>query len=544
MSEHKRFKRAGQRPASLDGFVSDGRSLGSQAHQSYQPKQAKNAPRLGSVNKRSDGFHPLSQSSGSLGRSPESIEAESLLNEPILLDSEEVEKNKRRHYFGHRRPRLHKFVRRAGMLTALLVLVGGTYFAYKFIVTEHNVLRGGGGAPALAETVDINKLKGEGDGRINVLLLGIGGPGHQGADLTDTIMLASIDPVNHKTALLSIPRDLWVKIPGDGFQKINAAYPYGKEGSKSKNDTKQIQDGLNELDQTLSPIIGVPIHYHAIVDFSAFKSMVDAVGGVSFNVPETLYDPTIAWENRNNPYIARAGVQSFDGQKALLYARSRETSSDFARAQRQRQVIVALKEKILSLGTFSNPVKISSLMTSLGNNVYTDFSRNDIQALYKIMGQIQSKDIVSLDLVTPPHAFLTTGNINGLSVVEPKSGLFEYDDIQNYVRNALRDGFLAKENATVAVYNATSVPGLATKKATELKSFGYNVPTIDNAPTSNPSTTVVVDFSKGVDKYTRHYLEGRFGVTARTSLPAGSGITPPAGTTFVIILGEDAANSR
>ena len=100
-----------------------------------------------------------------------------------------------------------------------------------------------------------------------------GGPGHEGPDLTDTIMLVSIDPVNHNTALLSIPRDLWVKIPGDGYQKINAAYVYGKQQSKSKDEKGKDQAGLDLLDKTLEPILGVPIHYHPVVDFDLCSSV-------------------------------------------------------------------------------------------------------------------------------------------------------------------------------------------------------------------------------------------------------------------------------
>ena len=117
--------------------------------------------------------------------------------------------------------------------------------------------------------------------------------------------------------------------------------------------------------------------------------------------------------------------------------------------------------------------------------------------------------------------------------------------MQNYIRNTLRDGFLAKENASVAVYNATSVAGLATAKAAVLKSYGYNVTTVTNAPSAtNPATTTIVDLTAGKDKYTRHYLEGRFNITAVSSVPSSSGITPPAGTNFVIILGRDAATSN
>ncbi len=440
------------------------------------------------------------------------------------------------------------------MLLAL-ILIGGTYLGAKAYITERHLFRGGGRAPALADNVDINQLKGEGDGRINILLLGIGGPGHDGPDLTDTIVIASVDPVNNKVALLSIPRDLWVKIPGNGYQKINAAYADGKMESKAKTMAGKEQDGLNLLDQTIAPVVGIPIHYHVVVDFSAFKDVVNALGGVTVDVtqnelnwpsynPYELWDPTIAWENHNNPVIAKEGVQTMNGSQALLFARSRETSSDFARGQRQRALLVSIKNKAFSAGTFSNPIKISNLLNSLGNDVYTDFSLNDMTRLYQITQKIPSGDITSIDLVTAPHNFLTTGAMNGLSVVEPKAGLYNYSAITDYIRNTLRDGFLAKENAKLAVYNATDTPGLATSKANLLKSYGYTVTTVDNtASVTDPATTTIVDLTKGKDKYTRHYLEERFGVTAKTSLPANAGVKPPVGTDFVIILGEDVTTS-
>jgi LCP family protein required for cell wall assembly len=528
--------------ASMDGFVSGGRMIGG-TPQPYKPTRAQPAPTLDNLVRggRPDGFHARRPHRANLGQSPEMAEAEALLDEPIVLDDEEV-KTKRK---AKSHPKRRRVLKRTALALLAVALIGGAFFAVKLYLTEKHLFRGGGRAPALAANVDINKLKGEGDGRINILLLGTGGPGHEGPDLTDTIMLASVDPINHNVALLSVPRDLWVKIPGDGYQKLNAAYAYGKQQSRQKSEAGKDQDGLNLLDKTLSPILGVPIHYHSVVDFAAFKQTVDAVGGVTVNVPETLYDPTIAWENHGNSYIAMKGPQTFNGAKALLYARSRETSSDFARGQRQRLLMVAIKDKALTLGTFGNPVKVSNLLSSLGNNVYTDFSLDDMTALYKIVQKIPSNKITSLDLVTAPHDYLTTGNMNGLSIVEPKAGLYDYDAIQNYVRNALKDSYLAKENANIAIYNATNVTGMATKQSLYLKSYGYNVVTVGNTPTAtNPPKTQIIDLTKGVDKYTKHYLEGRYNVASTTNLPATLGITPPAGTSFVIIVGEDVANAN
>lgn len=544
---HENKKHIGRKKhASIDGIISDGRRLGLPLERDKSQKDQKSS--LADVSKRAEGFHPMRSGNHGLGELETADIVGLNLDEPIKLD--DVAKKKKRFNLLFKRQKDHKKLTRRALMKRFafgflgLILISGIYFGVKFYQTERNVFRGGGKAPGLASKVDISQLKGEGDGRVNILLLGIGGPGHDGEDLTDTIMIASVDPVNNKIDLLSIPRDLWVSIPGNGNQKINAAYAYGKQQSKAKTLAGQEQDGLALIDKAIAPVIGININYHAVVDFKAFKDTVDAVGGVTFNVPETLYDPTIAWENNWNPTIAKAGVQTMHGAQALLYARSRETSSDFARGERQRQLLVALKEKILSLGTFSNPVKISNLLNSLGNNVYTDFSLNDMSRLYQITSKIPSGSITSLDLVTPPHNLLTTAAVNGLSTVQPLAGVFDYSAIKTYIRSTLKDGYIAKENATIAVYNATNVTGLATTTGSLLKSYGYNVTTIDSTKTAtNPSVTTIVDFSKGKQKYTKNYLENRFGVKAVQTLPTTVDVTPPINTDFVIILGQDVAAS-
>ena len=552
MDEGKKFK-GDKQSSPIDGFISDARPLGLPGKRSiYQPKRGHSTPSLGSVMRLTDGFYPLRASQGGIGKDmiPEVDEA-ALLDAPIELDNDSIPKKKYR--FGFQRPKVRKVAKRAGLVLGALVLLLGVYFAAKIYITERHLFRGGGKAPALAANVDINQLKGEGDGRVNILLLGIGGVGHDGADLTDTMMLASIDPINHSVGLLSIPRDLWVKMPPGSFvgnyQKINAAYESGKYSYLGKEDatsgnSKAIQAGFDTVDSVVSGVLGVPIHYNVLVDFQAFQQSVDSIGCVSINVPTELYDPTVAWENHNSPIVAKPGVQTMCGQQALLYARSRETSSDFARGERQRALMVAIKDKTLTLGTFSNPVKVSNLLSSLGTNVYSDFSLGDISRLYQIAQQIPSASIKSLDLDTPPNQLVTTADINGLSAVEPLAGPYDYSAIQSYVRNTLKDSFIAKENAQIAVYNATDVAGVATSEGTLLKSYGYSVTTIANTTVlTNPAKTTLVDLTKGKDKYTRHYLEQRFSVSAVSTIPKSAGVTAPTGTSFVIILGRDVATS-
>ncbi len=450
-----------------------------------------------------------------------------------------------------RKPKAHlsrkqKILRGSAAFATVLMLVVGFLFA-KGYLNLHKIFRGGGGAAALQDNVDPSKLKGEGDGRVNILLLGKGGEGHEGADLTDTLLVASIDPVQKTAALLSIPRDLYT--PTSSNTKINSVYADAKYAALSRKYSAADAEnaGMDAIEKVVESDMGIPIHYHIMVDFKAFEQAIDTVGGVDINVDKsgTVYE--VLWNEMTGKHYTlnvQQGWQHFDGQRALFYARSRETSSrgDFDRAERQRKLILALKDKVLSLGTFSNPVKVTQLMDAFGNHVQANMSINEVMRLYELGKEINGNNVVSIGLADPPNDFVTTGMINGQSVVRPKAGLTDFSAIQNYVRNALRDSYLAKENATVAIYNGTETPGLATKKADELKSYGYTIGTVDNAPTSNYTHTILVDRTNGQKKYTQHYLEQRFKVTTTGALPDSN--INPGNADFVIILGQDASSGN
>lgn len=442
--------------------------------------------------------------------------------------------------------------RRATAVAVILVVTLGGLLVSQSYLKLHQVFRGGTGtAAALKENVDPNLLKGEGQGRVNILLMGRGGGNHDGPDLTDSMMVVSIDPVNHTSTLLSLPRDLWVNVPSAGVMKLNSVWEAGEfqyigKVAPGSTNPKAITAGFNMVDQTVGQVLGIDISYNVLVDFQAFQQAVDSVGGVSVNVPADLVDPTMAWENNNNPVLAKAGQDEFNGKQALIYVRSRETSSDFARADRQRSVLVALKGKIETLGTLSNPVKLSGLMSAFGNNVATDLSLKNAQRLYTIVKEIKGADISSIGLdggtiAAASTPYVQTGNINGQSVVLPKAGLFQYGDIQTFVRGQLKDPYILKEHASIEILNGTQTPGLASAMATQLQSYGYNVTKVGNTPSNNWLKTTVVDLTGGKDKYTKHYLEQRFNVTAANSL--GDNTIPTNGANFVIIIGNDEVNS-
>ncbi|MDB5181497.1 MAG: hypothetical protein JWP13_260 [Candidatus Saccharibacteria bacterium] len=434
----------------------------------------------------------------------------------------------------------------AGMV--MLLIVGGLLFGKGYFKLQ-KVFQGGSSAAALSSEVDPTLLKGEGDGRVNVLLLGVGGQNHDGGDLTDTIMVASIDPVNNQAVLLSIPRDLWTKMPNNyvgNYNKINAAYESGKYKYLGKQDNsnanhKAVLAGFQAVGGVIERVAGIPIHYSMLVDFKAFGQAVDTVGGVTVNAPEELRDPSMAWENGWNSVLAKKGVNNFNGKQALNYVRSRHTSSDFARGERQRAVIVALKDKTTNLGTLTNPLKLSQLLSAFGDNVQSDISVSDMTRMATIMKKVPSSQIQSVGLADPSNSFVTTGNINGLSVVMPKAGLEDYSKIQTYIRSKLKDGYISRENANVTILNGSGVPGLATEKAEELKSYGYNVGIVDNAPTEDFAQTKIIDLSNNSKKYTLNYLKKRLNVqTIDKQVPAG---IVAGQANIVIILGSDATSS-
>jgi polyisoprenyl-teichoic acid--peptidoglycan teichoic acid transferase len=553
------------RRKSIEGFLPNNQSLnGSDVRQRfsqhYRPARPQRSvsddvtkiPSVGSRRVRAEGFNAKN------GSIQPAYEANDMFREEVtnqgrltMPSFEPVKPKKRRFLLGKKKKKQHKghLFKRLAIASFLIAVLGvGSLFGYGYLKTRQ-IFRGSGeGAAALQKDVDPARLNGEGDGRVNILLLGKGGPGHEGADLTDSILLASIDPIQNEAALISLPRDFYVKDQSGYESKINEVYANAKQkrlsrGNGSDADKQAAEDaGLQAVMKTVSDVLGVPVHYYVMTNFKAFEDAINTVGGITINVEEPLYDASMAWLLNGNPVIADKGLQTFNGKRALLYARSRKGSArgDFDRNERQKQVIIALQSKVMSLGTFSNPFKVVDLLGALGDNVRTDLNGVDeIKRLYDIGKNIGADKIASLNLADPPQSLVGTSNIGGLSVVVPTAGLFQYDDIHSFVRNSLKDPFLKKENARVVILNGTTTTGLASGKERELKSYGYNVVMVDNAPTKDYTSTRLIDNTNGAMRYTKSYLEKRIGKTAETTqIP---GVVTAETADFVIILGSDEA---
>jgi LCP family protein required for cell wall assembly len=517
-----------RKPQSVDGFISQNQAL---SHDSVNTSTAFD---LGRQTDNIEGFNPQNNSDSTL--------TGAIVNHATLPDHSSLLSNYAPAHEAKKRSKLKIFKAVGISLSGLVIcvfLLGGFVFG-KAWLSAHKIFRGGGGSSTLFNTnIKPEQLKGEGDGRVNILLVGIGGGDHDGANLTDSMVIASIDPVAKDISLLSIPRDLYVKVPDFWSMKINAAYSsaYDRALENGVKDDKAQAAGFAKLEEVITNHIGVPIHYHALVNFQAFQQGVDAVGGIDINVKEDLYDDLLAGDNFGNPWIAKKGQTHFDGKVGLLYAQSRHTSSDFARGERQREVLVALKEKVFATGTFSNPSKVTKLIDALGNNITTNASLGELLRMYDVTKDIPSSSIASIGLTDEPNVLITTGQVDDQSIDLPVAGLNNYDDIKTFVRSALRDPFLKSEGATVAVLNGTGEEGLAAKKAAELKSFGYNVTVVDSAPSKDYKNTVVYDRSNGVKKYTRNYLEKRIGTKVTTEPSSSNPILVTAD--FVVILGSN-----
>ncbi len=276
----------------------------------------------------------------------------------------------------------------------------------------------------------IDKIRGGEMERLNVLLLGLRGEGDpNGGLLTDTMMVMSYKPKTGQVALISIPRDLYVKIPNSGNKgKINEAYAYGASNKGWKT-------GLSYSKEAIEEVTGLDIHYVASVDFTAFKEIIDTLGGITIYLDKPFTESVPFAEG----YISLpAGKNTLGGQKALLYSRARYSSSDFDRAKRQQQVLVAVKEKSLSTGVLSNPVKLVSILDSLGNHVRTDAELWEIKEIAEMSRSADTSDIKHKVFDTSEKGLLYQSHTSaGAYILLPAGG--DYEKIRNACANIFEE---------------------------------------------------------------------------------------------------------
>ncbi len=273
--------------------------------------------------------------------------------------------------------------------------------------------------------------------RTNVLIAGnsFDDPGHAGADLTDGIVIASIDNATKRATLISIPRDLWVDY--DGHQmKINAVYPAAGRGA----------GGLDALGQVTERVTGLHVDKHVLVGVVALKGIVDDVGGIDVVIASS--DPRGIADANGNLRLSN-GPNHLDGATALSLARARNhpasgqevyglPDSDYSRQENQRLILTAIARKVKTTPTLANPLVVVNLFTELSSHMTTDFTVGEIKGLYETLAG--SGETMSLTIRGDSWKPLVTQYTapGGADAQVPTAGRFDYTAIQAYVTNALR----------------------------------------------------------------------------------------------------------
>lgn len=313
-------------------------------------------------------------------------------------------------------------------LVAGLILISGLVYlgAMKHTIAINNpFVRGASPAPSPTPDPDYLMPEKESD-RLDVLILGIRGENDPNADtggplLTDSIQVFSYDKTTKKSSLISLPRDLFVKLSDTKTDKVNTVYEYGVSHSP---------DALKFTKEKFSEITGVYVDQVVVFDFSSFKDIVDALGGIDV----TLATPFKESEQWGYSFSLPAGKNHLDGQSALYYARSRYSSNDFDRSRRQQEIIFAIKDKLLQLNFFADPVKSFSVLNLIRNDIRTDIGVWDIKQFLDLANEVKFDQMKRF--VVSTDNLLMESRDHGAYILLPKTGNF--GDVKQFFQSSLK----------------------------------------------------------------------------------------------------------
>ncbi len=289
-----------------------------------------------------------------------------------------------------------------GIIAITLVVIGPHLVIYRYGTVLGETLDRIFTSAVLGEVSDregANALTPRPGERINVLLVGVDSRGKRQTDLTDTMMVASIDPVGHTVSLLSVPRDLIDTPLGDGNvygPKLNGLLAYA-----DRNPKEFPKGGMRTLEDAIGALLEIPIHYYAQLDFRGFIRVIDAVGGVDVVAPRSFEDPKYDGYGGEKGYSVTAGPHHFNGAEALAYARSRKAlgESDFTRQARQQQILVALRGQVSQGGSLL--FQLPDLLDAVGRTITTDLPAERLPDLAAILDEVGKKDVTSVVIRAP-----------------------------------------------------------------------------------------------------------------------------------------------
>ncbi len=378
-----------------------------------------------------------------------------------------------------------------------------------------------------------NQLPTDSQGFTNLLIVGMGGAGHDGTDLTDTIILAGINPKQSKAYLLSIPRDLYINHPEIIPQRVNSIYANYVGKLKPHG-------AFSLLNKAISNITDIDIHYHIGVNFEAVTDIVDALGGVDIYNENLIYDPFYPGPNYTfDTFTLPAGAVKLNGETALKFIRSRKTTSDFDRSRRQQQLISALKDKAQSKEVLTSPNKLKQLYSALMSNIVTNMSLDDMIYLASTAKNFDMSKIVNLVIHDDPT------RKGGFLFVPPKS---EYQDafvllpldpkysyIQNFIQLHRKYTNTMLYHGKVIVKNGTDIPGYARKVAAHLTRLGFQIEDVTNASSTAIEKSELQYYNLTQQKVLEAFEQALF-IKNSSELPINN---PDVTIHTDIIIGED-----
>ena len=422
-------------------------------------------------------------------------------------------------------------------LAIVILLIGAVIW---FIIWGNDILAkitGGQGNIFDLFTETYTPLKTDENGRTNILAFGTSGYNmegeegngvHDGAQLTDSIMVISLDQNTGDVAMLSLPRDLKASPTCTATGKINEVYWCN---NMDENDEKA---GAEALMTELNDILGVDFQYYAHLNWGSLVQIVDTLGGINVTLDEDIEDYYYTGA------VFEAGVPyTINGGQALGLARARHgtASGDFSRGASQQKILIGIKDKVLEKQL--SLTDLISLAGTLGDNLRTNFSVDEMKTLAHIVTDIDLNNMRQVSLLEP-EKLMTTGEIGGISYVIPVGGAGNYGRIQSYVAKMFSSDPRKYEDSTILVLNATDAPGVASNEKSKLESEGYaNIDIDDTAVIDNKSDYILYSITDKAPG-TKKLLEEKYG-TAKSadSLPAGV----PTEYDFVIIVNKSNDNN-
>lgn len=439
-----------------------------------------------------------------------------------------------------------KIIKIIAAILVLIILAIAGFLVYKIFSAGGKSLKGN-----MLGVLTTQKLKEDSNGRSNFLVLGTSedDPGHDGADLTDSMLVVSIDQNKKDMYMFSIPRDLYVEYgkdcPSGNAGKINAYFSCSKSGTSSSDE----QERLTKTQKFVGDIFGMDIQYGVHVNHTVIKDIVDAIGGIDVDIEGSngapgILDRNFDWKCNYTCYYAKYdnGVHHLDGEHALYLSMVRGDSaptygldnSNFDREKNQQKIIIAIKKKATSSGTFTDITKVTKIIDAIGDNLRTNIEAGELRTIVNVLAGMKDDAIHRLDLYDSSNPLVKSANYGGASVVVPSAGIYEYGDIQAYINKNLSSSDVAKEAAPILVLNGTDTAGLATTKADELKAKGYTIYGTDNAPDGSYDSVEIYQIGSG-NSGTAKALKNLYHVDIKTTQPP---LAVNDSVKFVVVFGS------